>query len=409
MAKQRKDSKGRVLRRGEIYLKKKRLYCFSYTDPFGKRRYLYAKDIVKLREKEKYLERCKLDGIEMYVEGRATVNYVFNRFISLKTELRNQTRSNYLERYETYVKDGFGRKRISEVRYSDVLGFYQALLLRGLSYNTVKSIHSILFATFQLAVKDRVILYNPAESAISEISRSNRGRTEPRHALLIEEQKAFLAFLDRPENIRWKPIFVVLFGTGCRIGEIIGLRWSDVDFENSSISINHSITYCAGRRMIGNSHYEVNLPKTNAGIRTIPMLAEVREALIAEKNFQKQSGTHSIEEVDGLSGFIFCNRFGGLYNASSLNRIIHRLTDDYNAQEELASAREKRDPLFLPSFSCHIIRHTFCTRLCENETNLKVIQSVMGHKDIQTTMDIYAEVSERKKQEVFQNLNNKVF
>ena len=85
--------------------------------------------------------------------------------------------------------------------------------------------------------------------------------------------------------------------------------------------------------------------------------------------------------------------------------MIKRIVDDYNAKEELNAARENRDPLILPRFSCHIIRHTFCTRLCENETNIKVIQSVMGHKDIETTMDIYAEVSEQKKIETFEQLN----
>ena len=56
-------------------------------------------------------------------------------------------------------------------------------------------------------------------------------------------------------------------------------------------------------------------------------------------------------------------------------------------------------------FSCHTFRHTFCTRFCENETNVKVIQSVMGHADIQTTMDVYAEVTERKKRESMDNLS----
>ena len=69
---------------------------------------------------------------------------------------------------------------------------------------------------------------------------------------------------------------------------------------------------------------------------------------------------------------------------------------------------EMREPVLLPSFSAHILRHTFCTRLCENETNLKFIQSVMGHKDIQTTMDIYAEATEEKKQEIANNLRGKI-
>ena len=85
---------------------------------------------------------------------------------------------------------------------------------------------------------------------------------------------------------------------------------------------------------------------------------------------------------------------------------IKRIVDDYNAQEEVKAKREHREPVIVPRFSCHITRHKFCSRLCENETNVKVIQSVMGHKDIQTTLDIYAEVSEKKKQETFDKLNN---
>ncbi len=111
-------------------------------------------------------------------------------------------------------------------------------------------------------------------------------------------------------------------------------------------------------------------------------------------------------ELDGMSGFIFFNRFGTLHNPASINKEIKRIVDDYNAREEVNAKREGRKPLIIPRFSCHITRHTFCSRLCENETNVKVIQEVMGHKDIQTTLGIYAEVSESKKQEAFSKLNN---
>jgi len=107
-----------------------------------------------------------------------------------------------------------------------------------------------------------------------------------------------------------------------------------------------------------------------------------------------------------MSGFIFCNRFGNLHNPAEIKRQIKRIVDDYNYREELKAVKEKRDPLIIPCFSCHITRHSFCTRFCENETNVKVIQSFMGHKDIQTTLDIYAEVSEQKKQDVFKKLND---
>ena len=88
--------------------------------------------------------------------------------------------------------------------------------------------------------------------------------------------------------------------------------------------------------------------------------------------------------------------------------IIPISTQAYS-KEIIAACREHRDPVIIPRFSCHIIRHTFCARLCENETNIKVIQSVMGHKDIQTTMNIYAEVSDQKISDVFKEINENIW
>ncbi len=406
MRKVRKDGKGRVLHRGEMYIRSKSLYSFSYTDALGKRKYLYAKTLEELRDREKELQRDKVDRLETYVVAKADVNYVFDRYIATKSELRSTTMTNYVYTYDRYVRNGFGRKKIADVRYSDVLTFYQAILERGLSISTVESVHSVLHPTFQMAVRDHVLRSNPSDDVMAEIKKKQKGRPEPRHALSIEEQREFLNWLDRPEYSRWKPLFVVMFGTGCRVGEVIGLRWSDLDFKNGSISVNHSITYYPRSDKGYRCEFKVTLPKTEAGIRQIPMLEKVEEAFKLEKSNQKQGGYHSLVELDGMSGFIFCNRYGNLHNPAGLNREIKRIVDDHNAQEEVSAKRENRDPVMIPRFSCHITRHTFCTRLCENETNIKVIQSVMGHKDIQTTLDIYAEVSEKKKQDVFKNLNN---
>jgi len=95
-------------------------------------------------------------------------------------------------------------------------------------------------------------------------------------------------------------------------------------------------------------------------------------------------------------------------SAGSVNRALANITEDYNAKETAAARMEKRDPLLLPHFSAHNLRHTFCTRFCENESNLKVIRSVMGHADIATTMDVYAEATEDKKQEIMANLQGKI-
>jgi integrase len=405
MAKVRKDKKGRVLHKGESYNKNKQLYCYAYTDSFGVRRFVYAQDLGDLREREKQITKDNLDGIDVYALAKSDINYVFDRYISTKTELRSTTMTNYVYTYNRYVRKGFGKKKIADIRYSDVLLFYNALHDKGLNVNTIDSVHGVLHPTFQMAVRDNILRNNPSDGVMAELKKKIKGRPEQRHALTLEAERAFLGYLDEPDYNRWKPLFTVMFGTGCRVGEIIGLRWEDLNFEDNTISINHNVTYYPRSEKAYKCEFEVSLPKTKAGIRTIPMLDKVRDAFISEKEYQQENGVHCIMEVDGMSGFIFCNRFGNLHNPASINRAIKRIVDDYNAREEVKASREGRKPIMIPRFSCHIMRHTFCSRLCENETNVKVIQSVMGHKDIQTTLDIYAEISEAKRQEVFKELN----
>ena len=406
MAKVRKDKKGRVLHRGESFKNTQQLYCYAYTDSFGVRRCVYARDLGELREKEKRIEHDRLDGLDVYALARSDVNYVFDRYISTKSELRSTTMTNYVYTYDRYVRKGFGKKKIADIRYSDVLLFYNALHEKGLAINSIDSVHSVLHPTFQMAVRDNILRNNPSDGVMAELKKKLKGRPESRCALTLDEERAFLKWLERPEYLRWKPLFTVMFGTGGRVGEIIGLRWKDVDFEANTISINHNVTYYPRSEKDYKCEFRVSLPKTAAGIRTIPMLDKVREAFLLEEENQREYGYRCVVELDGMSGFIFCNRFGNLNSPAGINREIKRIVDDYNSHEEVKAKRESRPPLIIPRFSCHITRHTFCSRLCENETNVKVIQSVMGHKDIQTTLDIYAEVSEKKRQEVFKELNN---
>lgn len=126
-------------------------------------------------------------------------------------------------------------------------------------------------------------------------------------------------------------------------------------------------------------------------------IPDVAAAIEEEKKFQKFTGVFNDQTVDGMDGFIFCNRFGGMFNEASLNRALKRICGEYNRKEEVNAKREGRPAVLLPNFSCHVLRHTFCTRLCELETNVKVIQPFMGHADITTTMNIYADCTEDKK------------
>ena len=405
MAKARKDERGRALRKGEVQRASDKRYMYTYTDPLGRRKFIYANDLTELREKEKKLMKDQLDGLDLYVAGKATVNDTFDRYLSTKFKLRDTTRSNYVYMYDKFVRDTFGKKRIADIKFSDVLQFYLYLLNEEeLALSTLDNINTLLHPTFQLAVRDEVIRKNPSDGVMKEIVKETDKTRGVRRALTIEQQRAFMGYIaNHPVYYHWWPLFTIMFGTGGRIGEVLGLRWEDLDFEKRIISINHSIVYYP----VGDSRKSVqriSKPKTEAGIRTIPMLDAVYDAFQMEWEEQKENGFNE-SEIDGMKGFVFVNRNGSVPNPQSVNRTIKRIAGSYNAEEVIQAKRERREPIILPDFSCHHFRHTFCTRLCEHETNLKVIQAIMGHRNIETTMDIYAEATDRKKQESFENLS----
>ncbi|OON87476.1 site-specific integrase [Oribacterium sp. C9] len=408
MAKARKDLRGRALKTGEIQRKDDLRYMYSYTDPLGRRKFIYANDLTELREKERKLQRDQLDGLDIYAQGKATINDTFDRYISTKYELRDSTKDGYLYFYDHFVRDNFGMKKLIEVKYSDVLQYYHYLMNElNVSISSVETIHGLLHPTFNLAVRDDIIRKNPTDGVMAEISKKCNKEVGVRHALTRDQQRVFMDYMAKhPVYYHWWPLFTVLLGTGCRIGECLGLRWDDLDFEKRIISVNHSIVYRYSTQK-KDTMISVSLPKTKAGIRTIPMLDIVKDAFDIEKEEQAVTGGNT-QVIDGMRGFIFCNRFKKVHNPQSVNDTIRRICKNYNAEEVLNAKKEGREPIILPDFSCHHLRHTFCTRLCETETNLKVIQDIMGHRDIKTTMNIYAEATQEMKQKSFENLAAKL-
>lgn len=391
----RKDGKGRVLRKGEHYRKVDGRYSYTYRDPLGKERAVYAHSLTELREKEEGLMRDQLDGIDSYVAGNADVNYLFDRYISTKTELRSTTYSNYVYTWKHFIEDAFGKKKIKDVKYSDVLYFYTDLLQnKGIEVNTLENINTVLRPAFQLAVRDDIIRKNPVDGAFAEVKKRNGGSRRTKRALTVEQQRAFINYVAKnPFFYQWYPLFVTLLGTGCRISEIVGLRWDDVDLDKRMIHIDHNLTYYPRADDTFQCEFRVSEPKTEAGIRDIPMMGPVYDVLMSELERQKEEGFCE-EVVDGITNFIFTNRFGMPHNPSAINRAIKRIVDAHNSEEEVTAKKERREPVMIPRFSCHIFRHTFASRFCEHEDNIKVIQEVMGHADVSTTMNIYAEVND---------------
>lgn len=198
-----------------------------------------------------------------------------------------------------------------------------------------------------------------------------------------------------------------MLGTGLRVGELVGLRWQDVDFENRVIDVNHGIVCVKAVRGGEPEHLKISLPKTEAGIRKVPIMEPVIEAFKEEYRYAELRGFPNTV-LDGYTDFIFTNQNGNVYTSARLDKALSDIVKAYNKEEEAIAKIEDRDPILLPHFSNHILRHTFCTRLCERDVNIKVIQTVMGHASIKITMDIYAEVSEKKQKEEIERLANEL-
>lgn len=135
------------------------------------------------------------------------------------------------------------------------------------------------------------------------------------------------------------------------------------------------------------------------------MIDKLEQILREEYERQKQDGFCKAV-VDGKKGFVFMNRNGGVFRSETINSAIRRIYRAYNKEETLKAMEEHREPILLPHFSCHHLRHTFCTRYCEVEPNARIVQEVMGHSNIITTMNIYAEVTESTKHESLERCQN---
>lgn len=323
MAKAKRKDKSRVvLRTGEIQ-RKDGTYQYSWTDKNKKRRYVYARTLDNLREKEEQIAKDISDGIK--AEARyTTLNELYALWKDLKRGLKDNTFENYKYMYETFVRNQIGDKRISMLKKSDIKRFYNYLAdERGLKPATIDNIHTVLHQVLDMAVDDDYIRNNPSNNVLKELKQSHIFKTEKRRGLTRPEQELFLSYLkDTPSVQNWYPVFAVMVGTGLRVGELTGLRWCDVDIEEGTIDVNHTLVYYDHRTSEGKRgcYFNVNTPKTEAGNRQVPMLDFVKEAFLMEKERQDMLDVHCEAMVDGYTDFIFINRFGQPQHQSTLNK-----------------------------------------------------------------------------------------
>lgn len=402
MSKPRYDKRRYALQKGE-YQRADGMYEYKWTDAYGKRHSIYSMDLDDLRIKEQKIELNQLEGIKE-PPTTLTVEKLYETWKKLKRGIKQSTYSGYVYVFDSFIRPSFGKKRVVQVKRTDVRAFYISLLdERCVSMGTVDNVHNVLQQVFQYAVDDDILRKNPCDRVLKEIKVSySELRSAKRKALSLKQEINFLKYLyDNEQYKHWFPTFFILANTGLRVGEFTGLRWQDIDLENGIIDVNHTLAYFNHRDSKG-SYFSINTPKTQNGYRKIIMTKAVRNAFLLEKQYQELAQLTSKDEIDGYDDFIFINRFGHVEHQGTLNKALRRIIRDYNIE---AVEHGKTDPDdMLPHFSCHVLRHTFATRLMESGVSLKYLSRTLGHSEIQTTMDIYVTPSDE-----FNQRENKSF
>ena len=383
MSEKRRDSKNRVLRTGESQRKDGR-YLYKYVDADGKPQSVYSwkliatdkvpagkRDCIALRDKEREIQKSLADGIS--TAGRKmTVCGLYDKYTALKGNVKRSTRESRQFVAGVLHADTLGARDIGSVKPSDAQEWAVRMKEKGYSYRLINNIKRSLKASFAIAVSDGWVRKNPFDFTLNAVISND---TQARQALTEEQEQAFLQFLQSsPVYRRYYDEILILLKTGLRISEFCGLTVDDINFADGIINIDHQLLWET------NKGFYIDTPKSKSSIRKVPMSEEARKAFERVIAWRGEPAPHT---VDGYSGFLFVSDSGKPYLADHYQTMLRRAVQRYN----------KTHAEQLPKISPHVLRHTFCTRLASKNMNPKSLQYIMGHADINITLNLYSHVS----------------
>lgn len=380
----RRDSKNRKLWTGESQEKNGR-YVYKYTDTLGKRKAIYSwrltesdpipkgkrKDL-SLREKEKQLKKDLDDGI-LPEGGSLTVLALVKKYVAQKRGVRHTTRANYQFVINIIAKESFGNQRIDKVKLSDAKAWLIKLQADGRGYSTIHTVRGVVRPAFQMAVNDDLIRKNPFEFQLATVVVND---SVTRNAISRKEQRAFLEFIKNDKHFsRYYEGIYILFHTGLRISEFVGLTISDIDFKNRKIIVDHQL------QRTGNMEYVIQDTKTTSGTREVPMNDEVYECF--KKIIENRRKPNIEPMVDGKVGFLYLDKNNRPMVALHWEKYFQHIREKYNSIYKVP----------LPIITPHVCRHTFCSNMAKSGMNPKTLQYIMGHSDIGVTLNTYTHVN----------------
>lgn len=385
MSEVRRDNKGRKLFNGESQRKDGK-YEYKYQDAWGKRKTVYSwkltptdrvpagkRDDISLREKIKQIQKDLNSNITPD-GGNFTVLELVEKYISQKTGVRHNTRSNYNFVVNVIKKEAFGQKRIDKIKVSDAKEWLIKMQqIDGRGYSSIHTIRGVVRPAFQMAVDDDLLVKNPFEFQLNTVVVND---SVTREAITRQQERDFLEFVKNDQHFcKYYDGIYILFKTGLRISEFVGLTKKNLDFENNRIIVDHQLQRTRDMK------YIIEDTKTESGERMVPMTPEVKEAF--QRILANRKNPKVEPMVDGYSGFLYLDKNGRPMVALHWEKYFQHIREKYN----------KIYRIQMPKVTPHVCRHTFCSNMAKSGMNPKTLQYIMGHSDISVTLNTYTHLN----------------
>ena len=385
MSEVRRDNKGRKLFNGESQRKDGK-YEYKYQDAWGKRKTVYSwkltptdrvpagkRDDISLREKIKQIQKDLNSNITPD-GGNFTVLELVEKYISQKTGVRHNTRSNYKFVVNVIKKETFGQKRIDKIKVSDAKEWLIKMQqIDGRGYSSIHTIRGVVRPAFQMAVDDDLLVKNPFEFQLNTVVVND---SVTREAITRQQERDFLEFVKNDQHFcKYYDGIYILFKTGLRISEFVGLTKKNLDFENNRIIVDHQLQRTRDMK------YIIEDTKTESGERMVPMTPEVKEAF--QRILANRKNPKVEPMVDGYSGFLYLDKNGRPMVALHWEKYFQHIREKYN----------KIYRIQMPKVTPHVCRHTFCSNMAKSGMNPKTLQYIMGHSDISVTLNTYTHLN----------------
>lgn len=362
-----KSLNGKELGKG-ITQRKDGLYQARFTNRFGKRQAIYGKTLTEVTKNLRDAQYEDEKQINV-VDSSMTLDAWFNEWLTVyKVNCRNTTKRLHQTCYNR-IKKSLGWRKLSNLNLVVIQKVFNEMPTDAMRQKT----KALLVDILNCAVKSDLLTKNPATDIVTKIN------NEPKKEKRILSDSEIQLVLEYSKNSYLHDIIVVALGTGMRIGEIIGLTWDCVDFDNDWIHVNKTFICTSD----GKKHIcEFHTPKTTAGNRLIPMISSVKDVLLRLKE-QRKNITVSNKLPKEMKDLVFLNGNNNHLTDSNIREALFYLVKRIN---------KKNPDIDFKSFSPHCLRHTFATKAIANGMNPKTLQKILGHSSLQMTMDLYCHV-----------------